>query len=188
MSKRETCSVCTRPQTQCYCDSISVYENSLPTLLIRHIRESSHPFNTGRMAALTYKNFKLIESNDPNLHKVINDFINEYNPFLLFKTQSSLPISKEEINNHGAMIVLDGTWDKAKAILFANKELQKLTQLHLQESKKSIYKSIRKACSEDFLSTFEAITSVYEMQESRSLEEQIKPLKTIVEQQRKWSP
>lgn len=139
------------------------------------------------MAELSLYRCKIIDSDDPNLDFKLKDFINNYDPILIFKSQHSEALKREK-QSCGGYIFLDGTWDKAKSILFANKLLKELPQCHLESTKKSIYSPLRKACSEEFLSTLEAIKEVIEVDEQRNLEDLLSPLKFVIEEQKKWVP
>ncbi len=189
MSKRKTCDICKRPEKACYCHTIKKYRNNFPVLIIRHFNEESHPFNTARMAEMTYDNLEIISSNHPELDQRIESFIKDHNPFLLFKSHYSRKFNcEEEEFLYKAMIVIDGTWDQAKGILYSKESLQNLHQLHLDHDVESIYKPIRKACSKSFLSTLEAITMTLENIEKVNLQDSLSPLKYVVAWQKKWSP
>ena len=185
--KRQTCNSCKRPLKQCYCHTICPFQNKKPILVIRHVKEKEHPFNTARMADLTFQRISVIDSNHEDKERIIQEFIEKYEPYLLFKTSHSKMLDSKASHHHKGIIVLDGTWDKAKSILFSSKRLQELAQFHLDVKEASIYKSVRSACSKEFLSTFEAIIKAVETDEEMSLRNLLSPLEFLVREQKKWS-
>ncbi len=187
-TKRKECKTCLRPINSCYCHTISKISNNKPIMIIRHIKEAKHPFNTAHMANLSLTNAQIVESNDPCLNEKLLEFITDFNPLLIFKSIHSKEIMNQDILDHNGYIFLDGTWDKAKSILFSNKLLQNLPQRHFVTAEKSIYAPIRKACSSEFLSTIEAIKEVIEMDEQKEIESLLDPLKHIIKEQKKWVP
>lgn len=187
MSKRIKCPSCLRPLTVCYCSSIEKVEIPNKILIIRYFKESDHPFNTARMADLSMNNCQVINSNDPNVDLVIDNFIKDFAPFLLFKrTNSSQLVESNEVKAIN-FIVLDGTWSKARGLLHQSKVLQNLICKHLDIEETSIYKTIRRTCSQEYLSTLEAISKCLELLNNCSYEHLLTPLKRTVELQSKWN-
>ncbi|WP_034721494.1 DTW domain-containing protein [Bacteriovorax sp. DB6_IX] len=188
MNKRQTCSKCARPQKLCYCHLIKNLKTESKQLILRHFKEKDHPFNTAKMAEMSLSDCTILDSDDPNFTNEISDFITKENPFLLFYTSESkeLEESLNEIPSKN-FIALDGTWDKAKKILFSNESLSKIPIFHLNPKSETIYRPIRKACAENFISTVEAIKEAIELIENRNdLEELLEPLRFTVQEQLKY--
>jgi len=158
MAKRETCSACLRPLKACYCNSINKLDTESRILILRHFKEKDHPFNTARMAELSLANCRVLDSDDTSFPQDLSEFISLYNPFLVFFNKDSLELNEniEQLPSNN-FILLDGTWDKAKKILYSTPQLQELKIYHLTPSKETIYRPIRKACADGFLSTIEAL-------------------------------
>jgi len=184
---REVCTQCLRPRGSCYCHSIRKIHTTNHILILRHHSETTHPFNTARMAELGLIKCNIIESDDENFESIIKVFIDKYEPFLLFKSMDSISIesNRDDIDNK-SFIVIDGTWSKAKSILHANEQLQKLPTYHINDGGETIYKDIRRSCSEEHLSTLEAIRFTLEQQEGKDFSALLSPLKELIRQQKEF--
>ncbi|EQC43937.1 DTW domain protein [Bacteriovorax sp. Seq25_V] len=159
-------------------------------LIIRHVKEREHPFNTALMAKLQINNLILLDSDNPHFKSIIIDFIEKYKPILIFKNNHSKEIEELEKNRKQNLILLDGTWDKARSLLLGNQELLgSLPTYHFSEgdTPKTIYKSVRKACAEEALSTLEALVYSLEYLNGESYESLLAPLSKVVEEQKKWA-
>ena len=187
MAKREVCNKCLRPLKVCYCRSINLFRPNSKILILRDHKEKLHPFNTARIAELSLDSCTVLDTDSKDFSPKLEEFINEYSPCLIFKKEDSKPLeenlSKLDSKN---FILLDGTWSKAKKILFTNPSLQSLTTYHLNPRHQTVYKSLRKACGEEFVSTFEAVLETLELIDDLTEEQRekvITPLKYVVKQQ-----
>jgi DTW domain-containing protein YfiP len=103
---------------------------------------------------------------------------------LLFPNQSSKTL--ERVNNLkkvDALIILDGTWDKAKRIFLKSQTLQNLPAAKLNSHYSTNYK-IRKSNFENGVSSIEAIAfALSELEENISIDDALKPFHYFVEQQ-----
>jgi DTW domain-containing protein YfiP len=139
------------------------------------------------MAELSIPNCRVIDSDQENYKEILQEFIDKYNPFMVFYTHETNDL-KENIPNLPSknFILLDGTWDKARKILFTNPVLQKLKMFHLNPVEETLYKPIRKACSEGFISTLEATKETLEtLYPDKKISGLLSPLKYTVELQLK---
>lgn len=187
MSQRKKCPHCLRPLKSCYCDEIINQKNENNILILRHYKEKEHPFNTARMAELSLSQCQTMDSDHENFDEEIRSFIKNKKPFLLLKKEGSQELSShlDQLPSHN-FIALDGTWSKAKKVLFKNNDLQALPCFHLDSEETSLYRPIRKACSQEFLSTFEAIVKTLNTVENKNYDKCLNVLKYLVEQQLKY--
>lgn len=167
MAKREKCDNCLRPINHCYCHKLISFNTESKILILRHEMEAKHPFNTALMAKLQIPSLILLTDHDETdsgniqLENIVQQelivFIKKYKPFLLFMNQHSKDLEKNLSSLPSKnFIILDGTWDKAKSLLYKYHCLQELPVFHLDCTVTSRYQSLRKACSESALSTLEA--------------------------------
>lgn len=185
MAKRAVCDKCSRPKKVCFCHTISKIKTDSHILILRHFKEKNHPFNTARMAELSLLNCSVLDTDQNDFKKKLSDFIEEYRPFLIFYNQKSVDIDEHKSNLPSKnFILLDGTWDKAKKVLFSNEALQELPIFHLNPKNETIYAPIRKACSQNFISTIEAVKETLEcIYENKKFEELLAPLIYTVNKQ-----
>jgi DTW domain-containing protein YfiP len=69
-------------------------------------------------------------------------------------TRSGAPLAPSQIDG---IIVLDGTWSKAKTLWWRNAWLNKLNRISLKPSKPSIYGKLRAEPQRDYVSTLESV-------------------------------
>lgn len=146
----------------CLCDKIISIQNQTHVLILQDKNEFRHPKNTAKILNLSLKNSTLYcdDTFDSYLSKV--EDLDRY--LLVFSTKyinpkaSTTIISENDLvlscNKYKGIILIDGTWDKAKKIYFEHKDLQQLDHFELN-SRVNQYK-IRKSPSKYALSTFEA--------------------------------
>lgn len=88
---------------------------------------------------------------------------------LLFPSDKAIDLVPELCNDHVAcpthLIVLDGTWSKAKRIYFENPWLHKLQHYNLLPSEPSMYGTVRREPKIGCLSTVESIVFALRMLE-----------------------
>lgn len=188
--KRQSCQRCLRPLSNCYCDSLHNISVKNKVLIIRHVKEREHPFNTALMAKLQIEDLILLDSDHPGFKSIIKSFIKDFNPILIFKNHDSSEITKLEKGKTRNIILLDGTWDKARSLLLGNQDLfGNLPVYHFSEgaTPPTIYKSVRKACTDEAISTLEALTYSLEYLNNENYESLLGPLKRVVEEQKKWA-
>ena len=162
---REICSNCERPISVCFCNEIKVFSNQVKLIILQHPDETKHPLGTAKMAQLSFKNSHLFIGEEFNSNKELNKLlkINNGPSAILYPHKDAIEISQfdtktnpqdqvEEIQN---LIVLDGTWRKAKRIFEKTDFLKELKFLSLNIKTDQKYK-IRKAPKAGLLSTLEA--------------------------------
>ncbi|WP_422450165.1 MULTISPECIES: tRNA-uridine aminocarboxypropyltransferase [unclassified Endozoicomonas] len=157
---RPLCPRCQRPETQCYCSALKEETACMDIIILQHPRESRHPLNTARILELGIGNCQVWVGEDFSDHTHLQTTLAEKDCYLLFpgaNAHASQDILRTAMPE--ALIILDGTWRKAKKIYYRNPQLQQLPSIELTELAISDYR-IRKAPGEGALSTVEAAVTL----------------------------
>ena len=181
MNKRLYCSDCKRTKDACYCSEIKKSHNKTRIIILQHPSESKHPLGTARMAQLSLDHVDILVGEDFNDHRELNDIIKKDSPILVFKTEYSQNLEEHihKIAQPKTIIFLDGTWKKAKKILFTSTNLQQLNCYHFHANIKSKY-THRKAPKEEYLSTFESIIHILNKFENTSYDRSLEVLDFVM--------
>lgn len=125
-------------------------------VILQHPKEARHPINTGRIVKLGISNCQLWVGEDFSSHPTLSGLISQRHCALLFPGPQAVS-SGEYLSQSkpDVIILIDGTWRKAKKIVYTNPQLQTLPFLSLQPQTSSTYR-IRKTPGEGALSTVEA--------------------------------
>ena len=194
MSKRKKCHQCQRPAGLCLCGLIPQLASQTQILLLQHPSEQKHPLNTARLAALGLTNALLWigETFDQ-----LNDYLAEqqaaYRPVLLYPSEQAATALSYLQQNVSAtpetpfkpylVVVPDGTWKKARKIIYCNPLLQSLPHITLTDAPVSQYR-LRKASEEAALSTLEAVVYLLnELEQPASFNQLLVPFNQLIEQQ-----
>ena len=158
---RAVCPRCERPIDYCYCSELAAEQADINLVILQHPKETRHPMNTARIAELGISNCEIWVGEDftehqPLLNLIKLNLIKEKQCYLLFPGPDAQD-SKQVLQKHtpDVVIIIDGTWRKAKRILHLNPQLQALPALSLNHEQLSNYR-IRKAPDTASLSTVEA--------------------------------
>lgn len=186
-TKRQICPECFRPKSVCFCNEIIQQANKVQLIILQHPDEESHPLGTAQMAKLTFKNSYKISGTDFKENKYLNRTLNDKYCAILYPDEDAIEISSSPgpskpsiLTKVEVLIVLDGTWRKAKRILQYNETLRKLPKLKLSSELSSIYK-IRKAPKQNFLSTLESSIYALSVLDQKDYSNSIKVLECQVE-------
>lgn len=163
---RAFCNECDFLKSRCLCDWLQLENNSTHLVILQHPSETKHPLNTVRIMKKSFKNLSVFIGEDFSHDHRLNEILAhpKNSPALLYPgaesrvlgQSSSLSSSNENKITH--LILIDGTWRKAKKIYLSSLNLQTLPALKLEETPASNYK-IRQTSLSHALSTLEA--SVY---------------------------
>lgn len=177
--KRASCNRCKRPINYCYCDALTPTPALVDIIILQHPSEVKHPLNTARIVVNGIENAQLWVGEDFTEHAQLNALLSTKRCALLFPTQDAqssetfLPRFQPEV-----IIVLDGTWRKAKKIYFSTPALQNLPALVIHSAQRSNYR-LRKAPSNGALSTVEA--TVYLLRDAAQDDTAHQPLLDVFE-------
>ena len=161
---RAYCYLCRRAKITCLCGRIDKQPNDIPVYVLQHPDETSNPKGSAIIAELGLKQYQCWVGEDFRLHEGLNELLskNDSGVIVLYPADNAELLSDDRIKTSGenikALLVLDGTWRKAKKIWELNPQLHKLPQYRLPQNHKTEYR-IRKAPQEDYLSTLESIVA-----------------------------
>ncbi len=158
MLKRPTCPHCERPQTTCICDALVTMDCAYQIIVLQDPTEAKHALSSAPILAKSILNTKLLigEVFDPEM--IIGaDWRSR--SLLVFPTENSVSAESARASQLNTIILLDGTWKKARRLMHLNPWLRELPTFALQPDQPSSYK-IRKSPRADGLSTIEAAVCV----------------------------
>jgi DTW domain-containing protein YfiP len=186
--RRAQCARCLRPQTHCLCALIPQLASRTRVLILQHPDEAKHALNTARLAALGLCNCELIVAEQlPQLAGLLGD--PTYRACLLFPGSDAQPLSaaKQPLAGNDKrpllLVVPDGTWRKARKLLYLNPLLEALPRVALPEGLSSRYR-LRKAPLPGALSTLEAIVTALNVLEApQPFDALLKPFEALIEGQ-----
>lgn len=181
---RPRCERCQRPLDHCLCPLIPSLDSRTRVVLLQHPSESAHALNTARLAALGLVNAEL------RIGEVFEDLVEllqtpGYRPVLLFPGDHAqvLTVYGEEDDRPLLLIVPDGTWRKARKLLYLNPLLETLPRVTLAAVAPSRYR-LRKAPEPGALSTIEAVVEALNVLEQPvSFDALLKPFEALIEGQ-----
>lgn len=181
---RPRCERCQRPQDHCLCPLIPALCSRTRVVLLQHPSEAAHALNTARLAALGLVNAEL------RIGEVFEDLpallaTPGYRPALLFPGEDAHVL--EAYPSVDALplllIVPDGTWRKARKLLYLNPSLAQLPRVTLGQVAPSRYR-LRKAPEEGALSTLEAVVHALNVLEAPTMfQALLKPFDALIEGQ-----
>ncbi len=159
---RTRCYGCHRPKERCFCDRIPVIANRTHVLIIQHVRERFHPFNTARILKRSLINSQLLVQQMDRLAVELSHVKFSKNAALLYPGPDSQLLDElPEVQRPQQLVVLDGTWHHTKTLLRDIPLLQSLPQIRLVPAQPSRYK-IRREPNLQYVSTLEATVAALE--------------------------
>jgi len=181
---RPRCERCQRPLDHCLCPLIPSLDSRTRVVLLQHPSESSHALNTARLAALGLVNAEL------RVGEVFDDLVEllqtpGYRPALLFPGEHAQVLTAygEGDDRPLLLIVPDGTWRKARKLLYLNPLLEALPRVTLGAVAPSRYR-LRKAPEPGALSTLEAVVEALNVLEQPArYDALLKPFEALIEGQ-----
>jgi tRNA-uridine aminocarboxypropyltransferase len=172
---RPLCPQCRLPIARCLCEHIIASQSDVEIIVWQHPSEATHPKNSARLLAACLPQLKLIHGESISSQ----EFANQLDPsnrelHLLFPQEGeaqTTPSNNALEATSVRLLILDGTWRKARKLLHLNPWLEQLPRLTLQQPRPSRY-HIRKAEREGQLSTLEAACAAIEQLEQHNLNSQ----------------
>ncbi len=182
---RIQCDRCQRPQSRCLCPLIPALDSRTRVVLLQHPDEVRHALNTARLAALGLCNGELrVGEVFDGLEALIAT--PGYRPGLLFPGEQAQPLrayGEDPDPRPWMLIVPDGTWRKARKLLYLNPLLEALPRVTLAGVQPSRYR-LRKAPEAGALSTIEAVTQALNVLEGEGRFDQLlRPFDALIEGQ-----
>lgn len=181
---RPRCERCQRPLDHCLCPLIPALDSRTRVVLLQHHSETNHALNTARLAALGLKNAELrvgevFEGLDALLATP------GYRPALLFPGDQARVLApyQQAHDEPLLLIVPDGTWRKARKLLYLNPLLEALPRVTLGAVAPSRYR-LRKAPEAGALSTIEAVVGALNaLEQPASFDALLAPFEALIEGQ-----
>lgn len=193
----EPCKTCEKLPNLCVCEGITPVENRVHVVILRHPQEQDRKLGTAKIATLQLKNSVLKTGLSwPNLSRASGQPNSDPKKWgvlylgtaktseplppgvltVLSKKGNPLPESDEILEQLEGIILLDGTWQQAKALWWRNAWMLKCRRLVLQPPKVSLYGNLRKEPRRESVSTIEAIAyTLAELDHDESLVAKILP-------------
>ena len=180
---RQRCYDCYRPVSRCFCDSIPHVQNQTEVLILQHQRERTHPFNTARIVKKALAKCELVFDRNESFSK--RELPIREGAALLYPGKDAKLVDElapEEMPQQ--LILIDGTWDHAKALFRDIPQLHSLPLLKLNPATPGQYR-IRREPTPTSLSTIEATVQALQQLEPDTvgLERLIDAFDTMVSQQ-----
>lgn len=158
---RKLCNRCLRPQAVCLCEHLVSLQAPCRVLILQHPSEQKQPLATVPILQLCLSPLEVLIGEDFSSHPRVRSLLAQpQNVRLLFPGEHA---SRWQVGQGAAasarvdtLIVLDGTWRKAKKMWFVNKWLHTLPMVTLQGAAKSQYQ-IRSSSVTEGVSTLEAV-------------------------------
>ena len=178
---RPRCERCQRPLDHCLCPLIPSLASRTRIVLLQHPSETAHALNTARLAALGLNNAELRVGE-------VFDGLDEllatpgYRAALLFPgDQAQVLTAYTEVDDQPLLLIVpDGTWRKARKLLYLNPMLAALPRVTLGAVAPSRYR-LRKAPEAGALSTLEAVVEALNVLEQPvSFDALLKPFDALI--------
>jgi len=153
-------------------------------LLLQHPSETSHALNTARLAALGLANAELrVGEVFADLHLLLAQ--PGYRPVLLFPGEEAQALHAYPATDAEPLLLVvpDGTWRKARKMLYLNPLLATLPRVTLGQVTASRYR-LRKAPQPGALSTLEAVVQALNVLEGEGrFDALLRPFEALIEGQ-----
>lgn len=184
-SWRTRCYECYRPIDRCFCHQIPTIANRTNVLILQHMKERFHPFNTARILKKALRNSSLVVDHIGGLSNALSDMHFTTESGLLYPGRDSLLLEEiPESERPKQLVVLDGTWHHTKTLFRDLPRLRELRKVRLAPTEPSRY-GIRREPHVLFLSTLEATVAALRILEPETpgLEKLVAAFDAMVENQ-----
>jgi DTW domain-containing protein YfiP len=163
-----TCPTCQRPTVACVCDRVVPYETTRRVLVLQHPQEKDAVLGSAQILTACLPKAKVVvglswrnlaralgeESVDPKRWAVL--FPARESEGDVATTRGGAAIDTAALEG---IVVLDGTWSKAKTLWWRNPWLNKMNRLALAPKSPSIYGSLRVEPRREYVSTLESVAA-----------------------------
>lgn len=154
---RERCYGCFRPVETCFCAEIPRICNRTSLLILQHLGERSHPFNTARIVQRAMRDCRVVTEHNRRF-AAERLGISDHAGLLYPRAEAPLLADVPPAERPQQLVVVDGTWHQAKTIVRDVPQLRGLPCFRLSPATPGEYR-IRREPSADSLSTLEAIVA-----------------------------
>ena len=161
------CKTCHRPAVACVCDRIVSHTTARRVLILQHPQERDAVLGSAQILEASLPQAKIVIGLSwPNFAKALGDESADISRWaVLFPDKES---EGNEVTGRGptlapsgleGIVVLDGTWSKAKTLWWRNPWLNKLKRLTLKPKQPSIYGHLRAEPRREYVSTLESVAA-----------------------------
>ena len=153
------CYGCYRPHDRCFCHCIPRVDNQTAVLIVQHMRERFHPFNTARIVKRALSNSSLLSEPTNRMSDAIRQWTGDRKTGLLYPGEDAMRLEDVTVENRPSqLIVLDGTWHHTKTLVRDIPLLSTMPRYSLSPQHPSTYR-IRREPNAACISTLEATVS-----------------------------
>ena len=182
---RIRCYSCYRPLPMCFCDAIPAVNNRTGVIILQHMRERFHPFNTARILRKSLTNATLLVDHNLPLAARIDALSLLRSVGILYPLPGGRLLTELPRAEHPQqLIVIDGTWHHAKTLIRDIPRLSGLPRYRIQPAQPGRYR-IRREPNATALSTLEATVAALRVLEPETdgLNELISAFDSMVQTQ-----
>jgi DTW domain-containing protein YfiP len=163
-----SCPTCHRPKAACVCDRIVEYPTARRVLILQHPQEQDALLGSAQILVASLPQAQVVVGLSwRNLgHALGEEDIDVRRWAVLFPDREAE--GDQVASRRGAVlepktlegiIVLDGTWSKAKTLWWRNPWLNKLNRMTLKPGEPSIYGRLRAEPRREYVSTLESVAA-----------------------------
>ena len=157
-----TCETCRRPTAACVCDRIVTYETARRVLILQHPQEQDAVLGSAQLLVASLPKAKLVVGLSwPSLSAALGEKVDPRRGAVLFPKREGEEASRPSVDPSSleGVVVLDGTWSKAKTLWWRNPWLNRLPRLVLEPTQPSIYGRLRAEPKREYVSTLESVAA-----------------------------
>jgi DTW domain-containing protein YfiP len=152
----------------CVCDRIVSYPTERRVLILQHPQEQDALLGSAQIVEASLPRSKLVVGLSwPNLAAALGEESVDVRRWAVLFPDREAPGDRVTSRNGAAVdpttlegiVVLDGTWSKAKTLWWRNPWLTKLNRMTLVPNKPSIYGRLRAEPRREFVSTLESVAA-----------------------------
>ena len=162
------CETCHRPEVACVCDRIVSYETQRRVLILQHPQEQDAVLGSAQILVASLPKVKLVIGLSwRNFGAALGEEGADARRWAVLFPDRDSPGGEVLARGGGVLephdlegiVVLDGTWSKAKTLWWRNPWLTKLNRLTLEPARPSIYGSLRAEPKNTYVSTLESVAA-----------------------------
>ena len=154
---RSYCSRCAYPESSCLCSAITETRYQIQIVVLQHPSEVKHAKNTARLISLVAPETETVIGETAEDFQAVRKRLQaDPHSVVLYPCPESKPLAEvAKGQTIKRLVIIDGTWRKAKKIWLSNPWLHSLRVCHLDAAASSSYR-IRSGSVPDGLASIEA--------------------------------
>lgn len=164
----DSCQTCRRPTTVCVCDRIVPLATERRVLVLQHPQEQDALLGSAQILTASLPKAKLVVGLSwRNLAHALGEQAVDVRRWAVLFPDREAP--GDRVATRGGdlvdpatlegLVVLDGTWSKAKTLWWRNPWLSKLNRMSLEPKRPSIYGRLRAEPRREYVSTLESVAA-----------------------------